>query len=429
MSNKCPIFGEVSLAVAFFLISLGVVPISAQTAPSDTRPRSLASPSDDLANDSVEKQPQVGSPEANAKAKKLYKTGVQYGNAGLFTQAAEVFRQVVSLKPDHWEAYRSLGHAYIDLNQGEEAVEALENALTLNPKDKEARRLLDQARLKVTVSGNEASKSQQPVGTQVAANMKSLTSPPSTTTLPENESALTKLYRVGPGDVLDVILGTTAAADSAGTTVTTSGLLIHPSLIEPLPVAGLTVEEITTRFQTALGKQASIVNVSVGIRDYVSHAILVSGLVKEPGTKILQREAIPLAVVVADAQPLPEAGTVTVVRNKSNETFTVDLTQPAEMSMLIHTGDVITLLVTPTQFFYVAGEVKAPGEKTFRRGLTLTQAIFIAGGPSGKPKEVRISRDNGKGFLNVIRYKLEEIESGKLQDPLIQPGDRILIVN
>ena len=94
MSNKCPIFGEVSLAVVFFLISLGFVPASAQTTPSDTRPRSLASPSDDLANDSVEKQPQVGSPEANAKAKKLYKTGVQYGNAGLFTQAAEVFRQV-----------------------------------------------------------------------------------------------------------------------------------------------------------------------------------------------------------------------------------------------------------------------------------------------------------------------------------------------
>ena len=121
--------------------------------------------------------------------------------------------------------------------------------------------------------------------------------------------------------MLDVILGTTPTADSVGNTITTSGFLIHPSLIEPLKVAGLTVEQITNEFQTALGKQASIVNVSVGIRDYVSHAILVSGLVKEPGTKILRREAIPLAAVVADAQPLPEAGTVTIVRNKSNETF------------------------------------------------------------------------------------------------------------
>src|SRR5678815_5350483 len=229
MSNRRSLFGEVSLATAFFLIALGFAPTYAQTTPSDTRPRSLATPNDDLANTPAEKQPPVGSPEANAKAKKLYKTGVQYGNAGLFTQAAEVFRQVVSLKPEYAEAYRSLGHAYIDLNQGEEAIEALENALVLNPKDKEARKLLDQARLKVSASGNEASKSQQAVGTQVAANMKPSASHPSTANLPENDPALTKMYRVGPGDVLDVILGTTPAADSLGTTVTTSGLLIPVS--------------------------------------------------------------------------------------------------------------------------------------------------------------------------------------------------------
>ncbi|MFN2493688.1 MAG: SLBB domain-containing protein, partial [Pyrinomonadaceae bacterium] len=53
------------------------------------------------------------------------------------------------------------------------------------------------------------------------------------------------------------------------------------------------------------------------------------------------------------------------------------------MSRLVHPGDVITLQTNPIQFFYVAGEVKAPGEKTFRRGLTLTQAIIAAGGLSG----------------------------------------------
>jgi protein involved in polysaccharide export with SLBB domain len=155
----------------------------------------------------------------------------------------------------------------------------------------------------------------------------------------------------------------------------------------------------------------------------------VSGLVQDPGTKILRREAIPLSVVVADAQPLPEAGRVTVVRNESNESFTVDLAQSAEMSMLIHPGDLITLQATPPQFFYVAGDVKAPGEKVFRSGLTLTQAIISAGGPTGKAKEARLSRDDGKGFLKETRYKLKEIASGKLLDPLIQPGDRITIIN
>ena len=137
---------------------------------------------------------------------------------------------------------------------------------------------------------------------------------------------------------------------------------------------------------------------SVGIRDYVSHTILVSGLVKDPGTKILRREGIPLSVVVADAQPLPDAGRAIILRNESNESFTVDLGETTGMSMLVRPGDVIMLQATPTQFFYVAGDVKAPGEKVFRQGLTLTQAIITAGGPTGKPKEARLSRDDGRGF-------------------------------
>jgi protein involved in polysaccharide export with SLBB domain len=262
-------------------------------------------------------------------------------------------------------------------------------------------------------------------------NVTPSTSSTSTTSVSENEPALTKIYRVGPGDVLDVLLGATPPTDSNGITITTSGLLVHSALAEPLAVAGLTVEEITARLQSALEQRPSTANakVSVGIRDYVSHTILVSGLVQDPGTKILRREAIPLSVVVADAQPLPEAGRVTVVRIESNESFTVDLAQTAEMSMLIHPGDVITLQATPNQFFYVAGEVKAPGEKVFRSGLTLTQAIITAGGPTGKAKEARLSRDDGKGFLKETRYKLKEIASGKLLDPLIQPGDRITIIN
>jgi protein involved in polysaccharide export with SLBB domain len=72
--------------------------------------------------------------------------------------------------------------------------------------------------------------------------------------------------------------------------------------------------------------------------------------------------------------------------------------------------------------------VKAPGEKTFRRGLTLTQAILIAGGLNGKAKEARLSRDSGNGFLVMTRYKLQDIDSGKRPDPVIQPGDRITVV-
>ena len=104
-------------------------------------------------------------------------------------------------------------------------------------------------------------------------------------------------------------------------------MLEHPDLSTPLPSAGLTIEEITARIEEDLKRRSAIKNpkVSVAVQEYISHTILVSGLVKEPGTKSMKREGIPLYVVVADAQPLPEAGRVSVQRNQSNESFMIDL--------------------------------------------------------------------------------------------------------
>src|ERR1043165_4577578 len=149
MSTRCHIFGEVSLAAAFVIVAAGLVPIPGQTTAGQTRPRSLANRNDGSETITKENEPQVGSPEANAKAKKIYKVGVQYGNAGLFRQAAESFQHALTLKPDYSDAYRSLGRAHMDLDQWEQAVQSLEHALMLDPKDKEARRLLDEARLKL----------------------------------------------------------------------------------------------------------------------------------------------------------------------------------------------------------------------------------------------------------------------------------------
>ena len=48
--------------------------------------------------------------------------------------------------------------------------------------------------------------------------------------------------------------------------------------------------------------------------------------------------------------------------------------------------------------FYVAGEVKAPGEK-LQAWFDINSSHFHRSvGQTGKPKEVRVSRDNGKGF-------------------------------
>jgi protein involved in polysaccharide export with SLBB domain len=429
MSNGSSQLVSVSLGVALAFILFVCTPLAAQTN-GQTRPRSLTSSPENSATPN-ESDFQVGSPEAIAEAKRLYKIGAEYGHAGLFTQAAELFQRAVKLRPDYADAYRGLGHAYCDLKQWRKAIPSLEQALLLNPKDKDSRKRLELARSMVEAERTNQPGLQERASSAESLNVNSQVSTVLATKVAAGDASLTKVYRVGPGDVLDVRFNDAPSAEPTPVSITTSGSLEHPSLSEPLPVSGLTVEEISVKLEGVLKRQAASPNnnVSVVVRDYVSHAIIVSGLVKEPGTKILRREAIPLYVVIADAQPLPDAAKATVVRNESNEVFSVDLANPAETSLLIRSGDVITVQANPTEFFYVSGDVKSPGEKIFRRGMTLTQAIITAGGLTGKSGRVQLARDDGRGFLVVTRYKLADIDSGKLQDPLVQPGDRITITN
>lgn len=449
--------------LAFFIAFLSAACfVSAQTATNYT--------------DNSRHSDRIASPEAKAEAKRLYKEGVKYGLAGLFPQAVEILQRAVKLDPQHADAHFALGHAYFDLKQWRNAIESLKIVVELNPKDEEARDRLGLARAMLWEEDNaklvaqrpkvapkpvpkpetQLSKETQvskpepqvfkpetqvsePQAQQVSINVKA-SPPPEPQPVVESSSsdeanaaadelALTKIYRVGPNDVLDIRVNDSAAPQSTLFTVTPTGLVEHPLLAEPLQASGLTVDEIGSKFESELKRRALVDNpkVSVGVRDYASHTILVSGLVKESGAKILRREAIPLYVVVADAQPLPEAARVTVLRNESNQTFDIELAQANEMNLLVRSGDVITLHPHVMQFVYIGGEVKLPGEKTYRRGLTLTQALIAAGGVTPDAKEARVGRDDGNGFLVVNRYKLKDIESGKVPDPVVKPGDRIMI--
>jgi tetratricopeptide (TPR) repeat protein len=313
------------LLSAFFAIFLAfaVTSVSAQVPDNQSRPHSLT-------NDQGSAR-QFTSYEAVAESKRLYKAGVKYGDAGLFSQAATLFEQAIKLNPDYADAYASLGHAYCDLKEWDKAIPVLEQALVLNPKHKESRNRLTAAREAQEADRNKPSGDvgQRAVTSDAPLNGTQTNSTPTASKVADSEGSLIKIYRVGPGDVLDVRFGETS---SGNFTVGSTGLLEHPNLSQPLPVAGRTVEEITDRIQSTLTARAAAENakVSVSVTDYVSHKILVSGLVKEPGPKILRREAIPLSVVIADAQRLPEAARAKVVRNESNEVVTIDLANDTE---------------------------------------------------------------------------------------------------
>ena len=88
----------------------------------------------------------IVSSEAKAEAKRLYKEGVKYGVAGLFSQAAQTFEQAVKLDPQHADAHFALGHAYFEMQQWKNAIRGFERAYELNPKDNQAREMLALAR-------------------------------------------------------------------------------------------------------------------------------------------------------------------------------------------------------------------------------------------------------------------------------------------
>ncbi len=238
-------------------------------------------------------------------------------------------------------------------------------------------------------------------------------------------------YRVGVGDVLDIRLATTSRESTLfRVTVLEGGLLEYPLAGEPLEVAGLTTDEIKDRL-TAKIKIFDKPKITISVREYVSHTVIVTGLVNDPGSKILSREAVPLYVVLAGSQPRQEAARATIIR-AGVANILIDLNDVTSTSTLIHPGDVITLSAAPpqqAQFFYIGGEVNSPGQKSFHLGLTLTQAVLASGGTSRfASNKVKISRQGQDGLLTTTEYNLKRIEEGKAPDPQLQPGDRVEIM-
>lgn len=207
------------------------------------------------------------------------------------------------------------------------------------------------------------------------------------------------------------------------------GLLEYPLAGDPLQVKGLTTEEIGASL-TSKVKIYDKPQVVVSVRQYGSHSVIVTGLVNDPGTKALRREAVPLYVLLAEAQPRPEAGQATIMR-AGNQSITVDLTNSTQTSTLVYPGDVITLSVAPPpppQFFFIGGQINSPGQKNFHAGLTLTQAILASGGTSRfAGSKVKVLRQGPDGRLVATEYNLKQIENGKVPDPQLQPGDRVEI--
>ncbi len=240
------------------------------------------------------------------------------------------------------------------------------------------------------------------------------------------ERPLTDIYRVGVGDVLDIRLLNSLNNGSTLFTVIANGVVELPLAGGAIKVAGLTPEEIQTRIAAELKRRAVEENakVSVGVRQYASHSVSVTGLVVHPGTRFLRREEVPVYVVLAESQLRNDGERVTLLR-EGTPAQTFDLRDQTTLNTLVKSGDVITVTKRPDEYYYVGGHINHPGQKQFTEGITLLQAILAAGGTPRQANLVEISREGADGRLTTIRYNLKEIKAGSVEDPKLQPGDRL----
>ena len=248
-------------------------------------------------------------------------------------------------------------------------------------------------------------------------------------TMPVSSASLSQEYRVGVGDVLDVQLPDLPTKKSTLFTVREGGVLDYPLAGESIAVAGLTADEIAIQLRARI-KVLENPKVVVKVRDYFSHSVIVTGLVSDPGAKFLRREALPLYVVLVEAQPRPEAISATIAR-AGQPAINVDLIDHEAMSTLVMPGDVIKVVGPPAEsagFFYAGGALNLPGQKAFHAGITLTQAILASGGVTRDAgSKAKVARQGSDGRLTTTEYNLRQIQDGRVADPALQRGDRITV--
>lgn len=242
----------------------------------------------------------------------------------------------------------------------------------------------------------------------------------------------TEIYKIGAGDVLHIGLQNSPQG-SGYFTVRPDGSIDYPLAGDNVKVVDQTVDliEETLASSITLFKDPQV---DVKVRQYGSHRVKVSGMVENAGDKYLQREAMPLFAIRAEAVASPKATKVSIRRGGTQTVEVFDLSDPKVEATLIMPGDAVDFIADVGSFgssgsYFIGGEIASGGQKELTSGLTLYQAIVVAGGAKGDPKKAIIRRKNEKGLFNVQEYNLRSIKSGKAMDPFLAPGDVVEIGN
>lgn len=245
-------------------------------------------------------------------------------------------------------------------------------------------------------------------------------------------------YTIGPSDVLKVSVFNEPTL-SGSFRVEPDGSIVY-TVLGRLQVAGRTEREISSMIEKELANGwLNKPQVAVQVEQYRSRTIFIAGEVRTPGKYPLQGDNTLLEVLaLAGSITTNASNEVVVVRPRSAEAramptlpdtpdaevIRVDL-QDIELGRLqsnISLLDGDTVFVPRAEKFYISGHVRSPGAYSYVKGMTVQQAIAVAGGLTerGSNRRIKVRRETspGSGDYKDISVRLTD---------LVRPNDTIVI--
>jgi len=253
-------------------------------------------------------------------------------------------------------------------------------------------------------------------------------------------------YQIGSGDVLEVLVYNHPQLSRPAVRVDARGMIRIPLIEGEIKAACKSESDLSIELTNRYREYQKYPQVDVYVKEFNSQPVAVLGAVRTPGRFQLQRRVRLLEILTFSGGATLGAGrTVQIVRGGSGPQLCVadaEAVEPGEevssypLNDTLHGVDAANPYLTPGDLIfvpeaeqvYVVGNVAKPAAIPLTEQITLTQAIFMAGGllsDSDQSKVRVVRRATGSITKTEMLVDLKTINKGTMKDIVLQPNDVI----
>ncbi len=251
-------------------------------------------------------------------------------------------------------------------------------------------------------------------------------------------------YRLGPGDTVEVLINRGLAQDKQTLVVKTNGSI--SLLMVNVQVNRLTPDQAAEAIAQALAGYFREARIEVLVKEYNSKRIKLFGAVAGgrggaggPGVYPLTGRTTLLDLIARAGGPAPSAVLERVqITRERGQTYTANLFRLISLGdvhedLVLDNGDIVYVperAPGEDRRIFVFGEVKSPGAYGFSAGMSVVQALAMAGGPTevAVTSEIRVVRgDLAKPQILEANFPRVLTEADQRQVLPLQPYDIIYV--